>query len=634
MGSSTRNRILFSRHGAAEGEDSMALLVRNLLIYFIICFVFFLSGLIFHIETRLPQKDYSDLLNDIDKQVVTELVVKNDVIQVTTRTGDLYTTVVQEPAYMVSSWHAGDIQVSYRKDYTGFLFFGLSLVFVLSLLLVSWLSLKLKGEDKKRSEFANEKLILPGSDLQRVTFDDVAGIPEAKEELKEIVGFLKNPERYNDIGATTPKGVLLQGPPGTGKTLLARAIAGEAQVPFYSFSGSDFVEMFVGVGASRVRDLFSEAKKNAPCIVFIDEIDAVGASRKSSSSDGNDERGQTLNALLVEMDGFSPSDNIVVLAATNRPDILDPALKRSGRFDRQITIVPPDVKGRKKILDVHSDKVMLSDGVDLDDIATLTSGFTGAELASLVNEAALLAARQNKTAVDQEDFDMAHDRILLGVERKGMVITERDKRVLAFHEAGHAIVARLLPDSDPVHKITIIPRGRALGQTQQLPINDRQAYSREYLKDRITTLMGGRAAEELVFGIKTTGAQSDIQQATELATNMVCKWGMSENLGPQVYIVDDGDFLGPSSHRLSMGARTEAQIDKEIKNLLESCYDEAVSILSNERLFLSVLADILMQVETIDSEEFDIIYSCSLKKIREFQMDEPPDACETNNVVS
>jgi cell division protease FtsH len=608
----------------------MAILVRNLLIFFIISFIFFIGGLIYHLETRLPQKDYSDLLNDIDQSRVSELTVQNDVVQVTTVDGKRYMTVVQEPAYLVSSWHAGSIRVSYRKDYTEILFFGIGLVFALSLLLVSWLSLKVKDEQTPASVFANEKMIPPGSELQKVTFEDVAGIPEAKEELEEIVGFLKNPQRYNEIGATTPKGVLLQGPPGTGKTLLARAIAGEAGVPFYSFSGSDFVEMFVGVGASRVRDLFSEAKKHAPCIIFIDEIDAVGGSRKSSSSDGNDERGQTLNALLVEMDGFSPSDNIVVLAATNRPDILDPALKRSGRFDRQITIVPPDVKGRKQILDVHSSKVKLNPGVDLEDIAVMTSGFTGAELASLVNEAALLAARQGKMAVDQTDFDLAHDRILLGVERKGMVITERDKRVLAFHESGHAIVAKMLIDSDPVHKITIIPRGRALGQTQQLPINERQAYSKQYLKNRITTLMGGRAAEELVFGIQTTGGQSDIQQATDLATNMICKWGMSEELGPQVYIVDDGDFLGPSNRRLGMSTRTENQVDKEIRKLLEGCFAEAKAILSNERLFLSVLADILMQVETVDGEEFDIIYSCSVKKKHEFQMeDELPDACET-----
>ena len=606
----------------------MAILVRNVLIFFIICFVLFLSGLIYHLETRLVQKDYSDLLRDIDEGLVSELVIQNDVVQVTKKSGDQYTTVVQEPAYLATSWHGRDIRISYRKSYGSFVFVGLSLVFLSSLFLVSWLSLKVKDEEEsQRSAFANEKLIAPGTELKRITFNDVAGIPEAKEELREIVGFLKNPGQYRDIGASTPKGVLLQGPPGTGKTLLARAIAGEAGVPFYSFSGSDFVEMFVGVGASRVRDLFSEAKKHAPCIVFIDEIDAVGASRKTSASEGTDERGQTLNALLVEMDGFSPSDNIVVLAATNRPDILDPALKRSGRFDRQITIVPPDVKGRKHILDVHCRRIKMHPDVDLEEIATMTSGFTGAELASLVNEAALLAARHQKKSVEQEDFNLAHDRILLGVERKGLVISEKDKRVLAFHEAGHAIVAKLLPDSDPVHKITIIPRGRALGQTQQLPINDRQAYSRAYLRNRITTLMGGRAAEELVFGLQTTGGQSDIQQATAIATNMICKWGMSKVLGPQVYIVDDDDFLGPSSTRLPMGARTEAQIDREIRNLLDECYQEAVAILANERLFLSVLADILMQVETIDSEEFDIIYSCSLKKKYEFGFEESPDNC-------
>lgn len=611
----------------------MAILVRNLLIYFIFCFAFFIGGMIYHLETRLAQKDFSDLLNDIDANRVTSLVVKDDVVQVTTDDGNQYMTVVQEPAYLVSSWHAGAIRVSYRKDYTEILFFGIGLVFSVSLLLVSWLSLRIKPATPA-SVFANEKLISPGAeDQQQITFDDVAGIPEAKEELQEIVGFLQNPERYNEIGATAPKGVLLQGPPGTGKTLLARAIAGEAGVPFYSFSGSDFVEMFVGVGAQRVRDLFGEAKKNAPCIVFIDEIDAVGASRKSSSSDGNDERGQTLNALLVEMDGFSPTDNIVVMAATNRPDILDPALKRSGRFDRQITIVPPDIKGRRKILDVHCRKVKVSPDVDFENISVMTSGFTGAEIASLVNEAALLAARHGKKEIDQGDFDLARDRILLGVERKGMVITERDKRILAFHEAGHAIVAKMLPDSDPVHKITIIPRGRALGQTQQLPMNDRQAYSKQYLKNRITTLMGGRAAEELVFGIKSTGGQSDIQQATELATSMVCKWGMSEGLGSQVYVIDDGDFLGPTNQRLAMSIRTENQVDKEIRNLLDECYSEAVAILSNERLFLSVLADILMQVETVDGEEFDIIYSCSVKKKYEFQMEsEPADACETGAV--
>ena len=592
----------------------MAILVRNLLVYFIICFFFFIVGLIFHIETRLPQKDLTDLLNDIDKGKVVEITVQHDVAEITKTSGDMYTTVIQEPASLVESWHSGNIRVSYRKDYVGFVFFGVTIVFVLSLLLVSWLSLRLDHEEKKGAKFANDKLIIPQSESQRVTFNDVAGIAEVKKELKEIISFLKNPAQYNEIGATTPKGVLLQGPPGTGKTLLARAIAGEAGVPFYNFSGSDFVEMFVGVGALRVRDLFSEAKKRAPCIIFIDEIDAVGICRKTVGNDGNDERSQTLNALLVEIDGFSPSDNIVILAATNRPDILDPALKRSGRFDRQITIVPPDVKGRKQILNVHCRRVKINSAVDLEEIAIMTSGFTGAELACLVNEAALLAGRNGKSTIEQDDFDGAHDRILLGVERKDMVITETDKRILATHEAGHAIVAKFLPHSDPLHKITIIPRGRALGQTQQLPINDRHAYSKEYLTDRITTLMGGRAAEQLVFGLQTTGAQSDIVQATALATNMICKWGMSSDLGPQVHIVDDDDFLNPSTQRLAMGSVTEMQIDTEIKDLLDNSYREAESILGKELIFLSLLADTLMQVETIDGEEFEIIYSCSLRR--------------------
>lgn len=606
----------------------MANLVRNLLIYFIICFLFFLVGLIFHIENRLPEKDYTDLLNDIDGGKVAEIMVQHDVAQVTRTSGDIYTTVIQEPASLAASWHSGDIRISYRKDYTGLLFSGISIIFVSSLLLVSWLSLKLDCQKDKRSTFVNDKLIMPESGSQRVTFNDVAGIAEVKEELKEIISFLKNPAQYNEIGATTPKGILLQGPPGTGKTLLARAIAGEACVPFYNFSGSDFVEMFVGVGALRVRDLFSEAKKRAPCIIFIDEIDAVGICRKTVTNDGSDERSQTLNALLVEIDGFSPTDNIVILAATNRPDILDPALKRSGRFDRQITIVPPDVRGRKQIINVHCRKVKFNADVDFEEIAILTSGFTGAELASLVNEAALIAARQKKSAIDQGDFDAAQDRILLGVERKGMVITETDKRILATHEAGHAIVAKFLPDSDPLRKITIIPRGRALGQTQQLPINDRHAYSKQYLTNRITTLMGGRAAEQLVFGLQTTGAQSDMVQATGIATNMICKWGMSQDLGPQVHIVDDDDFLKPSTQRLAMGSMTEMQIDKEIKDLLECSYREAESILGNERLFLSLLADTLIQVETIDGEEFDIIYSCSLRRKNETQINELPESIE------
>jgi cell division protease FtsH len=373
--------------------------------------------------------------------------------------------------------------------------------------------------------------------------------------------------------------------------------------------------MFVGVGASRVRDLFNEAKKHTPCIVFIDEIDAVGSSRTSSPTDGQDERGQTLNALLVEMDGFSSTDNIIVLAATNRPDILDPALSRPGRFDRRITLLPPDVKGRVKILQVHSKKVTMGPDVDLEKIAQMTSGFTGAELANLVNEAALLAGRDNCDELTKHHFDLARDRIMLGVERKGVILTDKDKLILAYHEAGHAIVAKLLPKSDPVHKITIIPRGRALGQTQQLPLGDRTAYSKTYLTNRITTLLGGRAAEKLIFNSRTTRTENDLLQATEIATNMVCRWGMSESLGSQAYAVGDNGFLGDEgSRRLLMGNDTASLIDREIKSLLSSCYKKALEILGQERLFLKSLSDILFQVETLDAEEFDIIYQCSITK--------------------
>jgi cell division protease FtsH len=455
-------------------------------------------------------------------------------------------------------------------------------------------------------------LILPGDDQKSITFSDVAGIPEALEELYEIVSFLQNPGQYSQIGAVSPKGVLLQGPPGTGKTLLARAIAGEAKVPFYSFSGSDFVEMFVGVGASRVRDIFKEAKTQAPCIIFIDEIDAVGGTRAGgATASGQDERSQTLNALLVEMDGFSTTDTIVVLAATNRPDILDPALRRPGRFDRQVNILPPDTKGRTKILEVQGSKVALAPDIDMYKIARMVPGFTGAELANLVNEAALMAARNGKEVVEYRDFENARDRILMGVERKGMIISEKDRNVLAFHEAGHAIVAKVLPNSDPIHIITIIPRGRALGQTQQLSVSDRNSYCSEYLKGRITILMGGRAAEEIAFQQRTTGAQGDIVQATEIATNMICKWGMSETIGPQAMVVDDGGFLGSTGRRIEMSDKTSESIDTEIKNLLESCYEEAVKILKEKFYLLKQLAAILLEVETLDEEDFEIIMSCN-----------------------
>jgi cell division protease FtsH len=606
----------------------MAIVIRNLFIFFIVLCCLFMAGFFWTMENKLPTRDYSELLKDLARQDVAALDFTGGKVRVTTKAGEHYSTTVIDPSGLAEAMSDDSVRITVHEDYTLYYFQGGLFFFALLLGCIIWFSLQSRRNADGNGRFASDKRIGPLSLGNKVTFDDVAGVPEAKEELEEIVNFLKNPGQFSAVGAFIPRGVLLQGPPGTGKTLLARAIAGEAGVPFYSFSGSDFVEMFVGVGASRVRDLFTEAKKNAPCIVFIDEIDAVGIRRSAGSTDSQDERGQTLNALLVEMDGFSPTDNIIVLAATNRPDILDPALRRPGRFDRQITLLPPDLKGRTRILEVHCKKVQLAPDIDLEQIAQMTSGFTGAELANLVNEAALLAARGGKEIIEHEDFDQARDRVLLGVERKGMVLTEKDRLLLAYHEAGHAIVARLLPDSDPIHKITIIPRGRALGQTQQLPHGDRYAYSTEYLKNRITILLGGRAAEKLIFNTRTTRAESDLVQATDIATNMICRWGMSEALGPQAYAVEENIFLNAGSSRLIMSDDTANLIDREVKILLTACYNQAIAILEGERVFLKSLAEILIQVETIDSEEFDIIYQCSVVKKEKLQETSAENECE------
>jgi cell division protease FtsH len=593
----------------------MAILVRNLFIFFIILSSLFLVGFFLSIEQRMPERDYSEFLQDLRGKAITDIDFTGNKADITLKSGFRYAARVPDVAALATEIPISTTRITLHEDYTLYYFQGGLFALALTLAFVVWVSISAKKSEQETNKFASDKLITPGGNRESVTFDDVAGVPEAKEELEEVVSFLKNPQQFNRLGAFMPKGLLLQGPPGTGKTLLARAIAGEAGVPFYSFSGSDFVEMFVGVGASRVRDLFNEAKKHTPCIVFIDEIDAVGSSRAVAPTDGQDERGQTLNALLVEMDGFSSKDNIMVLAATNRPDILDSALSRPGRFDRRITLLPPDVKGRVKILEVHSKKVTLSPEVDFEEIAQMTSGFTGAELANLVNEAALLAGRDGCNAINRHHFDMARDRIMLGVERKGVILTDKDKRILAHHEAGHAIIAKMLPGSDPVHKISIIPRGRALGQTQQLPLGDRTAYSKVYLMNRITTLLGGRAAEKIIFDSRTTRTENDLLQATEIATNMVCRWGMSEALGPQAYAVGDGSFLGEeASLRFMMSNDTTSLIDREIKGLLSFCYKQAVEILKRERLFLTTLSDILFQVETLDAEEFEIIYQCSVTK--------------------
>jgi cell division protease FtsH len=466
---------------------------------------------------------------------------------------------------------------------------------------------QLQSGGGKAMSFGKSKAKLMNENQNKVTFADVAGVEEAKEDVQEIIEFLRDPKKFTRLGGRIPKGVLLMGPPGTGKTLIARAIAGEASVPFFSISGSDFVEMFVGVGASRVRDLFEQGKKNAPCIIFIDEIDAVGRHRGAGLGGGHDEREQTLNQLLVEMDGFESNEGVILIAATNRPDVLDPALLRPGRFDRRIVVPRPDVRGREGILQVHCKRVPLDTSVDLEVIARGTPGFAGADLESLVNEAALLAAHANRDKVTMDDFERAKDKVLMGGERKSMVMSREEQRNTAVHETGHALVAKLTPGTDPVHKMTIIPRGRALGLTQQLPAEDRYSMDRENVLSTIAILMGGRAAEELVFGKFTTGAGNDIERATELARKMVCEWGMSEKLGPVSFgKKEEQVFLGREmGSQRDFSEQTAIEIDAEIRRIVQSQYDRAMNVLRDHREALEMIADSLLEYETLDGSDID-----------------------------
>ncbi len=452
--------------------------------------------------------------------------------------------------------------------------------------------------------FGKSKARLLGEDQIKTTFADVAGVDEAKEDVQELVEFLRDPSKFQRLGGNIPRGVLMAGPPGTGKTLLAKAIAGEAKVPFFSISGSDFVEMFVGVGASRVRDMFEQAKKQAPCIIFIDEIDAVGRHRGAGVGGGHDEREQTLNQLLVEMDGFEGNEGVIVIAATNRPDVLDAALLRPGRFDRQVFVGLPDIRGREQILKVHMRKVPLDERVDAQTIARGTPGFSGADLANLVNEAALFAARANKRMVTMEEFERARDKIMMGAERKSMVMNEKEKTNTAYHEAGHAIIGRLVPEHDPVHKVTIIPRGRALGVTQFLPEEDKYSLSKRALESQLCSLFGGRIAEEMTLGIDgvTTGASNDIERATDIARNMVTKWGLSEKLGPLHYGEDES---GQPGHGNPISGKTSNEIDAEVRRIIDDCYARATKLLEDNRDILEAMKDALMEYETLDAEQVD-----------------------------
>ncbi|MFZ5798661.1 MAG: ATP-dependent zinc metalloprotease FtsH [Desulfobulbaceae bacterium] len=608
----------------------MIAFIRSL---YLLVLVGLLGGIIFlfwRMEHKQPPISFNEFLTSLDNNEIAEVHFKGGNIRLRDNFGREFSTYAPDVPALVPRLLEKNVVVRGENDRPSPVWNLLSVVLPVFLVMLAWYFLASRqvsrGNDEEDDKEKNYRF---APSTATITFRDVAGVPEAKEELVEIIDFLQKPKKYSKLGAVIPRGILFQGPPGTGKTLLAKAIAGEAGVPFYSISGSDFVEMFVGVGASRVRDLFREAKKHAPCIIFIDEIDAVGGHRAAGgSSAGQDERGQTLNALLVEMDGFASDETIIILAATNRPDILDPALLRPGRFDRQISILPPDVKGRLEILKVYARKVPLSPDVDLENIARGTPGFTGAELASLVNEAAIIAGRTNKKSIDNNDFDVAKDRILMGIERKGMVINEKDRQTMAFHEAGHAVLTRFLPETDPIHKISIIPRGRALGHTMQLPLQDRHSYSREYLRSRITIFLGGRVAEEIALNQQTTGAEDDFQQAIDIATKMVCKWGMDSEIGPMAYACDVGGFLGEQVKSTNYSEETARLIDREVKKLIEECYAEAREILKREMDFLRHLAEMLLINETLDHEEMEIIYTCTAKKRLEQEGGEIASAAE------
>jgi cell division protease FtsH len=555
--------------------------------------------------------DASEFYQAVESGQVQDATVKGNTLQGHLKSRQEFRTVSPLDTQLLEKMRAKGVALRFEKEDSQSLW---------AQVMVSWLPLavlvvvffvlmrQLQAGGGKAMSFGKSKARLLSENHNKVTFADVAGIDEAKDELEEIIQFLKDPKKFTKLGGRIPKGVLLMGSPGTGKTLLARAIAGEAGVPFFSISGSDFVEMFVGVGASRVRDLFEQGKKHAPCIIFIDEIDAVGRHRGAGLGGGHDEREQTLNQLLVEMDGFESNEGVILIAATNRPDVLDPALLRPGRFDRRIVVPRPDVKGREGILKVHTKKTPLAPEVDLDAIARGTPGFCGADLENLVNEAALLAARKNKDRLDNGDFEFAKDKVMMGSERRSMIISEKDKKITAWHEAGHTLVAKLLPQCDPVHKVTIIPRGPALGLTQMLPKEDRLNWNKGAILDRIAMAMGGRLAEEIEFNEITSGAKSDIDHATQFARSMVCEWGMSEKLGPLAFFEEQGEvFLGRDvSHRQrNFSEKTAIDIDEEVRAIITEQYQRARAILVENKPALDRIALALLERETLDGEQVD-----------------------------
>ncbi len=557
---------------------------------------------------------YGDFLDRITKGEIRSIIINGYDIEGEFHNGQKYKAISPTTEYseLIKLARQRGVVLEARKpkqqSISTLLIFGLPFIFLLIFLI--YFIKQMQSGGTKAMSFGKSRAKLFSDSQKKVTFNDVAGIEEAKEELKEVIEYLKNPSKFKKLGGKIPKGILLEGPPGTGKTLLARAVAGEANVPFLSVSGSDFVEMFVGVGASRVRDLFEQGKKNVPCIIFIDEIDAVGRHRGVVIGGGQEEREQTLNQLLFEMDGFESNEGIIVLAATNRSDVLDHALLRPGRFDRRIEVPMPDVVGREGILKVHTRNVPLDEAVDLKMIARGTPGFSGADLANLANEAALNAARNNRKKVTQEDFEYAKDKVLMGAERKTMVINDKEKRIVAYHEAGHAVVAYNIPEADPIHKVTIIPRGKAIGTTQQLPMDDRYNYSKEYLLALISVLLGGRVSEEYFLQQVTTGAANDLEKATNIARRMVCEWGMSDVVGPlSVGKVEDENFIGNEYYmRRGFSQETAKKIDEEVRKIIDDCYSKAKIIIENNKEKVILIADNLLEREVLDSQQIKLLF--------------------------
>ena len=594
----------------------MGIFGKNLMIWLGIMFLVALVFNTFNDSAGTVQNDkinYSTFLAEVDNGNVSDLVIEGDMITGHLRSGDkFYTIKPDDHPELIAKLSEKNVSFEVREETTSMWSYIFSFLPFL-LLIAVWIFFmnRMQGGGRGAMSFGRSRARLVSDAQGKVTFDDVAGIEEAKEEVEEIIDFLKEPHRFQRLGGKIPKGALLVGPTGTGKTLLARAIAGEANVPFFTISGSDFVEMFVGVGASRVRDMFEQAKKQAPCIIFIDEIDAVGRHRGAGLGGGNDEREQTLNQLLVEMDGFESNEGVILIAATNRPDVLDPALLRPGRFDRQIVVPLPDIIGREKILEVHIKKVPLAPDFNPRIIARGTPGFSGADLATLVNEAALLAARKGKRLVSAAEFEEAKDKVMMGAERRSMVMTEEERKLTAFHEAGHALVAMFCPAADPIHKATIIPRGRALGMVMRLPERDQYSISREKMHDNLAIFMGGRVAEEIVFGYDkvTSGAATDIQQATNLARHMVAQYGMSDKLGPLLYHENEEEvFLGHSvTRQQNVSEETANLIDSEIKRFVEDAYKRAEKIIKTHRKKLDRIGNALLEYETLTGEEIEAL---------------------------